>query len=90
MRSVLKTNASWRSGLSPPSATPQGPDVRALGERLEAIIGFCGLIQSRARDMNTDYAAYAAGAVTVVATHPHTPTEPALAPYVWARPPPTP
>src|SRR5437763_2871216 len=37
----------------------------------------------------TDYAAYAAGAVTVVATHPHTPTEPALAPYVWARPPPT-
>jgi triacylglycerol esterase/lipase EstA (alpha/beta hydrolase family) len=38
----------------------------------------------------TDYASYAAGAVTVVATHPHTAAEPALAPYVWANPPPTP
>jgi hypothetical protein len=38
----------------------------------------------------TDYAAYADGAVTVVATHPHTAAEPALAPYVWANPPPSP
>ena len=30
-------------------------------ERIEAIIGFGSLIQSRARDMNTDYAAYHIG-----------------------------
>ena len=33
-----------------------------------------------------DYAAYAGGAVMVVATHPHTASEPPLAPYVWADP----
>jgi hypothetical protein len=36
-----------------------------------------------------DYASYAGGAVTVVATHPHTAAEPALAPYVWATAPPS-
>jgi hypothetical protein len=35
----------------------------------------------------SDYAAYAGGAVAVVATHPHVATEPRLASYVWARPP---
>jgi hypothetical protein len=35
----------------------------------------------------TDYTAYAGGAVAEVATHPHTASEPPLAPYVWARPP---
>jgi hypothetical protein len=49
-------------GLSPPSVTPNGPDIRALGERLEAIIGFCSLYQARDnRDMNIDYAAYHIG-----------------------------
>jgi hypothetical protein len=37
-----------------------------------------------------EYVAYAGGAVTVVATHPHTASEPTLAPYVWARHPPSP
>jgi triacylglycerol esterase/lipase EstA (alpha/beta hydrolase family) len=37
-----------------------------------------------------DYASYALGAVTVVATYPHTGAEPALARYVWANPPPSP
>jgi hypothetical protein len=37
-----------------------------------------------------DYVSYAGGAVTVVATHPHTAAEPALARYVWANPPPSP
>ncbi len=49
-------------GLNPPSVTPNGPDERALGERVEAIIGFCSLIQARDnRDMNLDYAAYHIG-----------------------------
>jgi hypothetical protein len=49
-------------GLNPPSATPNGPDLRALGERIEAIIGFCNLYQPRSeRDMNLDYAAYHIG-----------------------------
>jgi hypothetical protein len=49
-------------GLNPPSSTPQGVDVRALGERLEAIIGFCNLVPPRGdRDMNVDYAAYHIG-----------------------------
>jgi hypothetical protein len=49
-------------GLSPPSVTDQKPDLRALGERLEAIIGFCSLFQSRSeRDMNLDYATYHIG-----------------------------
>jgi hypothetical protein len=34
----------------------------------------------------TDYAAYAGGAVAEVAMHPHTASEPPLAPYVWAYP----
>jgi hypothetical protein len=33
-----------------------------------------------------DYAGYAGGAVSVVATHPHTTAEPALASYAWANP----
>jgi hypothetical protein len=49
-------------GLNPPSATSNGPDLRALGERIEAIIGFCNLYQPRSeRDMNIDYAAYHIG-----------------------------
>ena len=35
----------------------------------------------------TAYAAYATGAMTVVATHPHSAAEPTLARYVWASPP---
>jgi triacylglycerol esterase/lipase EstA (alpha/beta hydrolase family) len=37
-----------------------------------------------------DYASYCIGAVTVVATYPHTAAEPALARYVWANPPASP
>ena len=49
-------------GLNPPSNTPNGPDVRTVGERLEAIIGFCSLFQPRSeRDMNLDYGAYHIG-----------------------------
>ena len=49
-------------GLNPPSVTPNGPDLRALGERVEAIIGFCSLIQPKDnRAMNLDYAAYHIG-----------------------------
>jgi hypothetical protein len=49
-------------GLNPPSAHAQGPDMRALGERLEAIIGFCNLIPPTSdRDMNLDYAVYHVG-----------------------------
>jgi hypothetical protein len=49
-------------GLNPPSATQQGPDMRGIAERLEAIIGFCNLVPPRSdRDMNVDYAAYHIG-----------------------------
>ena len=49
-------------GLNPPSVTPQGSDVRAAGERFEAIIGFCSLVPPRTdRDMNIDYAVYHVG-----------------------------
>ncbi|HEY1380376.1 MAG TPA: hypothetical protein VGF55_26475, partial [Gemmataceae bacterium] len=34
-------------GLNPPSNTPQGPDYRSAGERIEAVIGFCNLVQPR-------------------------------------------
>jgi len=48
-------------GLNPPSVTPQGTDVRAVGERIEAVIGFCNLYPARDRQMNTDYAVYQVG-----------------------------
>jgi hypothetical protein len=49
-------------GLNPPSVTPQGPDPRAVGERVEAIIGFCNLVPPRSdRDLNVDYAVYHIG-----------------------------
>lgn len=50
-------------GLTPPSTTPQGmPDIRTLGERVEAIIGFCQIPQPRTdRDLNIDYAVYHIG-----------------------------
>jgi hypothetical protein len=49
-------------GVNPPSMTPQGSDVRAAGERFEAIIGFCSLVPPRTdRDMNIDYAVYHIG-----------------------------
>lgn len=49
-------------GLNPTSVTPQGPDWRAVGERLEAIIGFCNLVPPKSdRDMNIDYAVYHIG-----------------------------
>jgi hypothetical protein len=37
-----------------------------------------------------DHGGYVSGAVSVVATHPHAATEPALASYVWANPPSSP
>jgi hypothetical protein len=50
-------------GLKPTSITPQGtPDMRAVAERLEAVIGFCNLIPPKTdRDMNVDYAVYHVG-----------------------------
>src|SRR5207253_2609091 len=39
-----------------------GPDIRAVGERIEAIIGFCNLFPPRSdRDMNIDYGVYHIG-----------------------------
>jgi hypothetical protein len=48
-------------GLNPPSAMPQGADVRCIGERVEAIIGFCNLIPPKDYDLNVDYAVYQVG-----------------------------
>jgi len=49
-------------GLNPPSNTPQGPDFRSTGERIEAVVGFCNLLQPRSdQDMNLDYAVYHVG-----------------------------
>jgi hypothetical protein len=49
-------------GLTPKSATDQGPDLRSAGERIEAVIGFSNLFPPRGnREMNIDYAAYHVG-----------------------------
>lgn len=49
-------------GLNPKSNTPEGPDYRSSGERIEAIVGFCNLFFPKThRDFNIDYAVYHVG-----------------------------
>jgi len=49
-------------GVNPPSINPNGPDVRAVLERIEAVVGFCNLTAPKSdRDMNYDVAMYHIG-----------------------------